>query len=207
MEMGSDKQAGVTPDPARRARRRPDDRLGADDWAMAALTVIGARGVDQVTVEGLARDLDVTKGSFYWHFADRSALIAAALDLWERTATVSIIERLDGIADPIDRLHALFEASFGDTERGPLDAALVVSLDDPLVGPTVRRVAEQRVSFLADLFRETGMTPAKARGRARQAYSTYVGHFHVRRALPGDRDLEGPSRAYLRQLVATLISP
>ena len=174
---------------------------------MAALGVIGERGVDQVTVEGLARDLGVTKGSFYWHFDDRAALIAAALELWERRATVAIIEGLDGIGDAIERLHALFQVSFADTEGGPLDAALVVRLDDPIVGPTVRRVTEQRIEFLEHLFRDAGLTKALARARARQAYSTYVGHFHVRRALPDDRDLDGPSASYLRQLVATLTAP
>ena len=207
MAMTKDKETTGTGRTGGGADRRPSratDRLRAEDWAMAALGVIGLRGVDQVTVEGLARDLGVTKGSFYWHFADRAALIAAALELWERRATLAVIDRIDGIADPVERLLALFEVSFGDTVSGPLDAALVVRLDDPVVGPTVRRVAEQRVAYLEQLFLEVGLTPAKARGRARQAYSTYVGHFHVRRALPGDRDLDGPSPAYLRQLVATL---
>ena len=171
---------------------------------MAALAVIGERGIDQVTVEGLARDLGVTKGSFYWHFTDRAALLAAAFQLWEERATVAIIDRLDRIADPRERLLALLTASFADVENGPLDAALVARADDPVVGPVVRRVTEQRLVFLVTLLREAGLPPATARMRARQAYSTYVGHFHVRRALTGDRDLDGPSPAYLRQLVATL---
>lgn len=182
-------------------------RLGANDWCMAALAVIGELGVDQVTVEGLARDLGVTKGSFYWHFADRAALLAAALDLWERSATVAIIDRLAGIADRREPLLALFAASFADTDNGPLDAALVVRVDDPVVGPVVRRVTEQRIAFLVTLLRDVGLSPATARRRARQAYSTYVGHFHVRRALPEDRDLDGPSAAYLRELVTTLTTP
>lgn len=181
-------------------------RLGANDWCRAALAVIGERGVDQVTVEGLARDLGVTKGSFYWHFADRAALLVAALDRWEQTATVSIIDRLASIADPAERLLALFTVSFADTENGPLDAALVARADDPVVGPVVRRVTDQRLAFLVHLLRDAGLSPVAARRRARQAYSTYVGHFHVRRALPDDADLDGPAPAYLRDLVRTLTS-
>jgi AcrR family transcriptional regulator len=208
MGMTDDNETTGTRGRARTVRRASGaERLGANDWCMAALAVIGERGVDQVTVEGLARDLGVTKGSFYWHFADRAALLAAALELWERSATTAIIDRLEGIADPSERLLALFAASFADTENGPLDAALVVRADDPVVGPVVRRVTEQRIAFLVGLFRDAGLTPATARRRARQAYSTYVGHFHVRRALPDDRDLDGPSPAYLRDLVVTLAAP
>ena len=56
--------------------------LSAQDWAQAALDVMVARGLDGVAVEPLARELGVTKGSFYWHFANRDALLDAALQLW-----------------------------------------------------------------------------------------------------------------------------
>ena len=58
-------------------------RLSADDWALGALDVIAEQGLAAVAVEPLARRLGVTKGSFYWHFPSREALLVAALDLWE----------------------------------------------------------------------------------------------------------------------------
>ena len=58
--------------PARNAR------LSADDWAQAALDLIAEQGVSAVAVEPLARRLGVTKGSFYWHFPSRDALLQAA---------------------------------------------------------------------------------------------------------------------------------
>ncbi len=159
-----------------------------------------------MTVEGVARRLGVTKGSFYWHFADRAALIANALDLWEQLATREVIIALDQISDPKARLEALFTLAFGDVVDGPIDAALATRLDDPIVGPVVRRVTEERIAFLERIYRELGLTPAKAAGRARIAYSTYLGHFQVRRALPGDRRLANPGTAYLRQLLEVLAS-
>ena len=35
-------------------------------------------------VEVLARELSVSKGSFYWHFRDRDELLAQMLDRWEK---------------------------------------------------------------------------------------------------------------------------
>ena len=60
------------------------DRLTRSDWERAALQAIAESGMNAVAVEPLARRLGVTKGSFYWHFANREALMAAAITRWER---------------------------------------------------------------------------------------------------------------------------
>lgn len=180
------------------------NRLTADDWAKAALDVIAAAGVDQVTVEGLGRDLGVTKGSFYWHFANRQALITAALDLWERRATIEVIEQLMKIVDPVARLRVLFEISLGDAVDGPLDAALVAAVNDPVVGVTVRSVTRRRIEFLEQLFTDMALSASEAGIRARIAYSAYVGHFLVSRALDDAVDLDGFLNGYIDQLVASL---
>src|SRR3546814_8458026 len=54
---------------------RGTGRLSAEDWAQAALDLIAEQGVSAVAVEPLARRLGVTKGSFYWHFPSREALL------------------------------------------------------------------------------------------------------------------------------------
>ena len=178
--------------------------LRAADWSRAALAVIAVGGVDRITVEGLARQLGVTKGSCYWHFADRAALISGALEMWEREATLDVIEELRRIPDPALRLRTLFETSFGDTEHGPIDVALVTRVDDPIVGPVVSRVTAKRIAFLEEVYRELGLTAGRAAGQARITYCTYVGHFQVRRSLPDDGLLAEPTSAYLRQLLETV---
>ena len=77
-------------------------------WCLAALERIAAGGTSSVSVEGLARELGVTKGSFYWHFSDRAALIEAALEHWAEIATHRLITELSGIDNPLERLSALF---------------------------------------------------------------------------------------------------
>ena len=65
--------------------------LTAEAWAAAALDAMAAGGLDAVAVEPLARRLNVTKGSFYWHFPNREALLKAALALWEQRETVDVV--------------------------------------------------------------------------------------------------------------------
>src|SRR5438093_1037350 len=70
------------------AMARPrTDTLSAGDWARAALEMLAQRGIEAVAVEVLAQRLRVTKGSFYWHFRSRAALLEAALREWETSAT------------------------------------------------------------------------------------------------------------------------
>jgi len=178
--------------------------LSADDWALAALEVIALRGLEGLRVEGLARHLGVTKGSFYWHFTDRSKLVEAALHLWEQRGTIDVIAQLETLDHPTDQLRSLFDASFGDEAHGLVDVAMVARADDPTVGLVVSRVTETRIAFLDRLFRALGFTPAKAAVRARVAYSTYIGHFLVRRSLPGDAILVTHTNAYRRQLLELL---
>jgi len=63
-------------------RASPGARLAAEDWVNAAVRTMLRSGVDGVRVERLAKDLRVTKGSFYWHFRDRAALLDAVLEHW-----------------------------------------------------------------------------------------------------------------------------
>src|SRR5690606_41191321 len=70
-------------------------RLRAEDWAVAALDVIAEQGLAAVAVEPLARRLGVTKGSFYWHFPSREALLVAALERWEAMEQETVFGQLE----------------------------------------------------------------------------------------------------------------
>lgn len=70
------------------------------DWIEAALEALATQGLPAVAVEPLARRLGTTKGSFYWHFSDRSDLIGATLQHWEQRDTDDLISRIEEIEDP-----------------------------------------------------------------------------------------------------------
>jgi AcrR family transcriptional regulator len=57
--------------------------LSAADWERAALELIAERGMQALAIEPLARRMGITKGSFYWHFSSREALLERALLRWE----------------------------------------------------------------------------------------------------------------------------
>ncbi len=157
------------------ARRTEKPRLSAEDWALAALEVIGEQGVSAVAVESIARRLGVTKGSFYWHFKSREALLQAALDLWEAEDVRTFERSLNLIRDPHDKMRALFRRTREEIRSHVLFCALFMAVDQPVVAAVMERVSERRVAFLNKGFRELGMGPEEALHRARLTFMSYVG--------------------------------
>src|SRR3954454_24737914 len=78
-------------------------------WVESGLRALAVGGPDAVRVEALARDLGVTKGGFYWYFADRQALLGELLDEWERLFIDEVIEKVEaGGGDVRTKLRRLF---------------------------------------------------------------------------------------------------
>jgi AcrR family transcriptional regulator len=69
------------------------NQLTAGDWLKQALEILDNEGIHKVKVEYLARQLGVTKGSFYWHFKNHETLIREMLNYWARILTINVIER------------------------------------------------------------------------------------------------------------------
>ncbi|MDZ7809259.1 MAG: TetR/AcrR family transcriptional regulator [Arhodomonas sp.] len=153
--------------------RRARDTLRAEDWAEAALQAIAAEGMRGLSVEPLARTLGVTKGSFYWHFRNRKALLEAALALWERRETDEVLARAAEETDPRKRLARLFREADGSRRAGRLYLTLAGASDQPLIAAVVRRVMERRLQFLQECYRALGVTPEQAGARAVLACSMF----------------------------------
>jgi AcrR family transcriptional regulator len=189
-----------------RQTRRAGPLLTGADWVQAALAAIAEGGLAAVAVEPLARRLGATKGSFYWHFPTRDALIAAALKEWERAETDAPIQRLEVIRDPAERLRAVTLAAVTDRAGGLRDAALSASADHPLVKPVLERVTAHRLRFLTDAYQQLGWPPPQAAHRALLLYTPYVGLFHYLRAAPGPTPTDAELHAYADDLVAALVT-
>ncbi|WP_394827740.1 TetR/AcrR family transcriptional regulator [Pendulispora albinea] len=174
------------------------------DWADAALWAIGKSSVAELTIDRVARTLGVTKGSFYWHFKDRNALLGAAIQRWEVICTSQVIEELDALERPRDRLLRLLSTVF-DEENNALEIAVLSASEHPLVAPVLTRVAARRLEYLVDTYRGMGLTPADARCSGLLAYSAYVGLLQIARFAPGELPTAQARERYIRYLSARLI--
>lgn len=149
--------------------------LDAKVWTSAAIDVLREQGIDGVRIEVLAKQLGVTKGSFYWHFENRDALLTAMLADWRRQATLGVIERIeaqDGSAK--DRLRLLMQVPFQIKSDGGGQIELSIRLwarRDPRARSALQEVDELRLRYIAGLLRQIGLPADRADARAIFAYA------------------------------------
>lgn len=168
--------------------------------------MLAEEGVGALAVEALARRLGVTKGSFYWHFKNREALLQAALNRWEADDEGELQQHIGAAGDhPRERLGALFRWVSGEAQAHRIYAALLQALDHPLVQPTMTRVSQRRMDFLEAAFREAGLESAVARHRARLTYAAYVGFLQLNLTLELPHLSHEQYEAYVEHVIATLV--
>lgn len=177
------------------------------DWITAALAAIAEGGLAAVAVEQLALRLGTSKGSFYWHFENRDALLTAALARWEEqyTAAVTAENTRAAAADPVQRLRLLIRRVTSLAETDAVYVALIATADHPAVAPVLTRITEHRIEYTSALFRDIGFSPREARFRSLLAYSAHLGHTELARSAPGALPRgRADQEAYLQHVVTTL---
>lgn len=163
------------------ARRRKDDRKSKTDWIRAGLSLLMRNGIGGVRIEQAAARLGVTKGSFYWHFADSADFQRAMLAEWRITATNDVIARVD--REPVDARTRL-KKLFYDTHRNPKAARLETAIRswaaaDRTAESAVAEVDRARTAYIAGLLGEMGFEAGVAQMRADAIYLMVVGGYFV----------------------------
>ena len=149
------------------------DRLTKAAWIKHGLTVLADHGIDAIRVLPLARSLNVSRGSFYWHFGDLEDYRSDLLKTWQKIATDRIIRDLAKHADK-HRLKLLLTRAFV-AERGLEQAVRAWASQDEKVASIVATIDAQRVDYIAQLLEKAGLSSKLAQGRATFIYWAYLG--------------------------------
>lgn len=149
-------------------------------WVHAALQALAAGGPDAVRVETLAVSLGVSKGGFYWHFADRQALLEEMLDTWEKTGTEDIIARVASHpGDARAKLQKLFDITSSPEGLAVELAVRDWSRRDGDVAGRLRRADNRRMAFVRSLFGEFCADEDDVEVRSMMSYSMVIGSYFV----------------------------
>ncbi|MEO1090047.1 MAG: TetR/AcrR family transcriptional regulator [Pseudomonadota bacterium] len=177
------------------------ERLSPEDWISAGLVALAEGGIAAVRVDPIARALKMTRGSFYWHFRDRQALLDALVTAWRDRQTDDVVAGVERASlPPEEALRALLRICFDDDGRLEKAFRAWASQSDA-VQAAVREVDRRRLDYLAKLLGRTGVSDERARVRARIAYRTWLGEYAL-----ANRSDGGTSRADADELHALLLS-
>lgn len=148
------------------------EQLSADDWISQGIKALTKSGFTALKADPLAKTMGVSRGSFYWHFADLGAFHAAILKRWREIAAEQIIAGVE--ADSDDPLKALLRRTFGarlDLERAVRNWAAF----DPAAQGAVRAIDRRRLDYIEALLQRRGFSGTTAQARAQILYWTFLG--------------------------------
>lgn len=162
--------------------KKAQTRLSRSDWLQAAVQMLVLNGVDSVRITRLADALGVTRGSFYWHFADRTELLKALLEVWNTQNTAGIVVAASTTGGLRNRILALFE-TWLDPER--FDPLLDLAVrdwarNDSSLEETIAGADRERLDALIAMFADHGFSREQSIIRARNFYYTQMGYYALR---------------------------
>ena len=151
-------------------------RLGREHWVEAAMAALTDGGIDAVRVETVAKQLGVTKGSFYHHFENRRVLHLAMLETWEQLGTHAIIDLVEQEQTPESRLRNLVQVTIDtDPESDAAEAAIRSwAATDPVAAEVAERVDHRRIEYVVGLLVDYGMERRQAQRRANLLYLSLI---------------------------------
>ncbi len=142
--------------------------LSREAWLNLSLEVLRNEGIQGVRIERLARDLGVTKGSFYWLFKDREDLWKSLLNYWDDRFTGVVVKNRALIeSGPSEGLFALIKQVLEDG-LDQYEVAMRAWADhDSTVEVRVREVYSKRTDFVRSFFNRLGFRGDDAEARTR----------------------------------------
>src|SRR3982751_6255380 len=141
------------------------DQLSAKDWLHRGLETLAKSGFTPPKAEPLAKAMGVSRGSFYWHFADIGAYHAAILKHWRDVAAEQIIAGLEAASDRDNPLLLLLRRTFS-SKLALENAVRTWATLDPVARAAVQATDRRRLSYVQTLFERSGVSPGVARSRA-----------------------------------------
>ena len=166
--------------------RNMSDQLSAKDWLDQGLKTLAGSGFTALKAEPLAKAMGVSRGSFYWHFADIAAFHAAILSHWREVAAEQIIANVEAGSQDDNPLALLLRRVFG--EKLTLEKAVRTWASvDATARAAVQAIDRRRLGYVESLLTQSGLTADTARARAQILYWAFLGFALSDQPLPKAR--------------------
>jgi AcrR family transcriptional regulator len=154
-------------------------QLDSKKWVTTGIDLLAKEGIAGLRIESLAKRCGVTKGSFYWHFKDRQALLDAILEQWKQ-GRIRDIEKSTALVPgkEHEQLQFAFEIYGSNRNRKGMAIELAVrdwARHDSRAAAVVESVDLYRLECTCKLFVSAGMNAADAKSRSLLLYACVFG--------------------------------
>lgn len=160
-------------------------RLSATDWTDGALELLRTDGVAALAINRLCEHLGVTRGSFYWHFADLGALKEAVTERWcaDTRAALDSFASIDRLP-PVERLRAMTLRLLDDGSASVERALRAWARTDERVAGVVAEADLAVFGSVQGALVDLGRGPEEARVLAGLLVYAGIGFAHGEAGLP-----------------------
>jgi AcrR family transcriptional regulator len=159
--------------------RGPGRRLSADDWIQTGFALLADGGPNALRIGRLCERLQVTKGSFYWHFADMQAYRAALVGAWGdlRDEDRRRFFNMRNVA-PRERLAVMMTTLVNPAHWAVERVMRVWALTDEQVAMSVRQSDQRVLMAVRQAFTDYGFGLGDASLRSAVMFSAGIGLLH-----------------------------
>lgn len=91
------------------SRRKLRTNIRREQISQAALRLIGKRGLNELNIAALAREVGVVPSAIYRHYQHKDAMLESVLDLISKILMENVKAVRDETHDPFKRLHLLLQ--------------------------------------------------------------------------------------------------
>jgi AcrR family transcriptional regulator len=152
-------------------------RLTKSDWIDHGLRTLRNEGANALKVGPMATKLNLSRGSFYWHFKDIADFRTQLLQTWQARTTDQVIAELEVRKGQSDRLRHLMRRGFGVNK---LDRAVRSwATEDKDIAKVVAANDARRVAYIEGMLVAAGVPHGRALVRANFLYWAYLGQSFV----------------------------
>ena len=135
------------------SEKAPPDKRSWESFLLAATRLINLQGYRGASVERIARQMNVTKGSFYHHIRAKDALVVACFNrnhtLLQEAQRLAVAQERRGLEQAFAAAAALVRRQ--QTPAGPLLRNSALTSVDPETRKTMLRQMEQIVVRFTDM--------------------------------------------------------
>jgi AcrR family transcriptional regulator len=165
--------------PSMTPQRGAGHRLSVEDWIQAGFAILTDSGPNALRVDALCDRLGVTKGSFYWHFADLPAYRTALVEAWGELQDADR-QRFENMRDvePRQRLRYMMEAVVTPQHYALERAMRVWAMADETVSDSVRKSDRRVLRAVLQAFVDCGFESEEAGMRAMAFFAAGMGLLH-----------------------------